>query len=503
MHLGRNSAQIARRAALICAGAAVCAAATYRFAYVARGYGHVFRELAAGIEEVDAGRHLITFHPTTYFSKRRGGSSISPDFNPWANDDSVLKFDMIQTYAWPAQVKDLVKYTYDRSPIRPVVLAEGAYEAATDYPGLPRVSPLLARRQAYEAYLGGAFYTYGHTDICCSHTELWRAALDAPGAKQMAILRSILESREWWTWTPDQSAVLASSCGFSASRSADGGTIVVYLQDPCAVSVDLGTLRQGVAVTWIDPRSGAEVHGGMLDNSGVQRFVTPAGLEDALLLLESERPPALNAPPPAPKGSLRTSVNNRYFVDANNRPFLWLGDTAWLLFTGFSPSEADEYLDARRRDGFNVLQAVIAVHKSEQSPEPRSSYTGQPPFIDNDPNKPNEAYFRNVDELIRKARAKGFVVALLPVWGLYVTKFEIVNERNARAYGRWLATRYANDPNIIWVLGGDTSVWGFHRQSNTLPLIAKDTICYSPVLGSICPPLKRVAHSLRNRQGRN
>ena len=34
---------------------------------------------------------------------------------------------------------------------------------------------------------------------------------------------------------------------------------------------------------------------------------------------------------------------------------------------------------------------------------------------------------------------------------------EIFDEANAREYGRWLGRRYADTPNIIWIIGGDRS----------------------------------------------
>jgi hypothetical protein len=37
-------------------------------------------------------------------------------------------------------------------------------------------------------------------------------------------------------------------------------------------------------------------------------------------------------------------------------------------------------------------------------------------------------------------------------WG---TGPEIFNEQNAAAYGNWIANRYKNKTNIIWILGGD------------------------------------------------
>ncbi|MBE7178902.1 MAG: glycoside hydrolase family 140 protein, partial [Mucilaginibacter polytrichastri] len=83
------------------------------------------------------------------------------------------------------------------------------------------------------------------------------------------------------------------------------------------------------------------------------------------------------------------------------------------------------------------------------------------PFFDQDLNKPNEKYFRHVDALVDKAAKYGITIATLPTWGDKLNKStwgegpEIFNEKNAATYATWLAKRYKNRKNIIWVLGGD------------------------------------------------
>ncbi len=63
--------------------------------------------------------------------------------------------------------------------------------------------------------------------------------------------------------------------------------------------------------------------------------------------------------------------------------------------------------------------------------------------------------------IINKANDYGLNIALLPTWGDKVFKDrwgagpEIFNVDNAKVYGRWLANRYKNKSNIIWILGGD------------------------------------------------
>jgi hypothetical protein len=44
---------------------------------------------------------------------------------------------------------------------------------------------------------------------------------------------------------------------------------------------------------------------------------------------------------------------------------------------------------------------------------------------------------------------------MLPTWGYYVNDVHTFNTENAFAYGKWLGERYREQPNIIWVNGGD------------------------------------------------
>jgi hypothetical protein len=157
-------------------------------------------------------------------------------------------------------------------------------------------------------------------------------------------------------------------------------------------------------------------------------------------------------------GRLKVSENNRYLVHSNGSPFFWLGDTAWELFHRLNREEADLYLKHRAEQGFTVVQAV-ALAEIDGLNTPNA--LGEIPLQNNDPAKPNEAYFKHLDYVIDKAAEYGIVIALLPTWGDKVFKDkwgkgpEIFNINNAAAYGEWIGTRYKNSENVVWVLGGD------------------------------------------------
>ena len=151
------------------------------------------------------------------------------------------------------------------------------------------------------------------------------------------------------------------------------------------------------------------------------------------------------------------SDNHRYLLK-NGKPFFWLGDTGWELFHRLNKNEVNEYFKKRSAQGFTVVQAVVL---SEINGLDSPNANGDKPLINDDPTKPNEAYFKFVDYVVDKANDYNMNIAMLPTWGDKVFKDrwgagpEIFNTINAKIYGKWIGNRYKNKTNIVWVLGGD------------------------------------------------
>ncbi len=149
---------------------------------------------------------------------------------------------------------------------------------------------------------------------------------------------------------------------------------------------------------------------------------------------------------------LSVSDSGRYLVDGEGKPFFWVGDTGWALLSSLTVEEAALYLDKRREQGFNVIQCILA-HWDPGSERP--SPDGHPPFLGGNPATPNPDYFTHVDRVLQLAADRDIILALLPAWGSFVIGSDAINPGNAREYGLWLGSRYADTPNIVWVLGGD------------------------------------------------
>ncbi len=248
-----------------------------------REFVPLLRELAAGLHEGDGGAHLITFKPDP-----------APYSSSFIHGESWLDFDSMQTWKQVELIYPFVTKDYNLKPVKPVLMAEGAYEHGSEY-GFD-VTPLWIRRQAYYSYLAGAHHTYGHNDSW-RVLPTWKQALDAPGATQLSILKKIFEGRrEWWNLVPDQD-IFASGGKTSgqilnlAARHKDGRWIIAYMGAKAEFSIKLDKLDSAGQPSgfWIDPRDGRQKPIGALPATGAPTFSTPEGWEDALLVLEGGR----------------------------------------------------------------------------------------------------------------------------------------------------------------------------------------------------------------------
>jgi hypothetical protein len=156
-------------------------------------------------------------------------------------------------------------------------------------------------------------------------------------------------------------------------------------------------------------------------------------------------------------GRLQVTKDGHYLQFTDGTPFFWLGDTGWELFHRLNLTEIEEYLDNRAAKGYTVIQAVALA---EFDGLRIANQYGELPLKNLDPRQPNEKYFKVIDSTIRLARDRNLFVGLLPTWGDKVTKNwgagpVIFDSINAYGYGKWIGNRYRNEPNIIWILGGD------------------------------------------------
>ena len=149
--------------------------------------------------------------------------------------------------------------------------------------------------------------------------------------------------------------------------------------------------------------------------------------------------PSLREPSNEPfvHGALRVSYDGRFLVHEDGTPFPYFGDTAWQLFHRLDSTEVKYYLADRQAKGFTVIQACILAELNGLDTPNRN---GDLPLFDNDPTRPNEAYFAWVDFVIQEAAAHGLYVGLLPTWG------DKVNDIVADIVKRMLIQEYLEVP---------------------------------------------------------
>lgn len=148
----------------------------------------------------------------------------------------------------------------------------------------------------------------------------------------------------------------------------------------------------------------------------------------------------------------------------DERPFFWLGDTAWLLWENLDEGDIAHYIKNRAELGFNVIQSVLFYSLPDQG-EIASGMPARGKDIF------GEDYLSLVERSFELAREAGVYIALLPCWGSYVKK-RVVSEADGEPLADFLVRRFGRYENLVWVLGGDVKGEAdpgfFHALGNAL-----------------------------------
>lgn len=147
---------------------------------------------------------------------------------------------------------------------------------------------------------------------------------------------------------------------------------------------------------------------------------------------------------------LSVSANGRHLLK-DGRPFFWLGDTAWFIMR-LSDDEIREYLANRARKRFNGIQVDLNLHAwTDLVPAAEA----ENPFRDNNPEQPNERYWRRADWMVDEAARHGLCVLLTPMWGKHYPRYVGGDAAKARRLGKWLGSRYGDRAHVMWFVSGE------------------------------------------------
>jgi hypothetical protein len=141
----------------------------------------------------------------------------------------------------------------------------------------------------------------------------WVAAMNSPGARDMAVLVRVFRDRQWWQLRPDRDhKVVTAGWGtfgkldyVTTARTTDGTLVLCYVPStgtiPRELTVNMSQLAGRTDAKWYNPTNGRSVAipGSPFSNAGQRTFTTPGdngtGANDWLLVLEMSHAESGNA----------------------------------------------------------------------------------------------------------------------------------------------------------------------------------------------------------------
>ncbi len=174
------------------------------------------------------------------------------------------------------------------------------------------------------------------------------------------------------------------------------------------------------------------------------------------------------------RGPLKVGNTGRYLTYADGTPFYYVADTPWTLLSALTLADAKEYIDIRTGQGFTGLQMISTPWSFDNGADNwnfngergkgRNNANGDVPFFTTSGTEPadngevsfahpNEAYWQHVDAVLNYMEQKGLVAYLIPLWASNFSSH--FTKADHYTLGKFIGTRYREQKNVLWVLGGD------------------------------------------------
>ncbi|MBL7697118.1 MAG: DUF4038 domain-containing protein [Chitinophagaceae bacterium] len=177
---------------------------------------------------------------------------------------------------------------------------------------------------------------------------------------------------------------------------------------------------------------------------------------------------------------IKHSTNGRYLVDQNDKPFPILGRTAWFVMSQ-PTAKYRKFIDNTVSHGYNSIEMSVLTHDA-RAEHPPFNGNGYAPFLKTlggadwngsliytdtakqapDITTPNEPFWRHIDSLLDYCMMKNVMVFLFPAYVGYdgneqgwFQELVANGPEKCKVYGEWIANRYKNQKNIVWMLLGD------------------------------------------------
>lgn len=146
---------------------------------------------------------------------------------------------------------------------------------------------------------------------------------------------------------------------------------------------------------------------------------------------------------------LQPSINGRYLQWGEEKPFFINACTAWSLTYAYSDQEVKKYLDNRVVGKFNTIQ-ISAVFAEIVKTIADSA------FLNQDILQPVPKFWNRVDWVVKQATDRGLVVMINPIWKRSLNEIiQAAGAEKCRFYGKWFASRFKDNPRVIYFIGGD------------------------------------------------
>ena len=177
---------------------------------------------------------------------------------------------------------------------------------------------------------------------------------------------------------------------------------------------------------------------------------------------------------------IKHSTDERYLVDQNNKPFPILGRTAWFIISQ-PVDKYKKFIENTVSHGYNSIEMSILTHDA-RGEHPPFNGNGDKPFLKTlggedwkgsliykdtareapDMTTPNEAFWQYLDSFLNYCMSKNILVFFFPAYVGYdggeqgwFQELVANGPEKSRSYGQWIANRYKNQKNIVWMLLGD------------------------------------------------
>lgn len=193
---------------------------------------------------------------------------------------------------------------------------------------------------------------------------------------------------------------------------------------------------------------------------------------------------------------LKISANKRYLVDQQNKPFPILGRTAWFAIS-LTEDGYKKFLANSIEHGCNAIEVSIMTHWPMGNHAPFNG-RGDIPFLKRingtdwdgkltykdivsdapDLLAPNEKYWSYIDHFLSYCESKGILVLMFPAYTGYdgqeqgwMQELLANGVKKTEAYGAWIANRFSNKKNLVWMLLGDMGKFSPEQKNVEAALI--------------------------------